>query len=149
MSVDDIYVPGTVLDIPKRPPWSYSMTKEQVESQEEAMFEDYLQKIYSQYNPNRLSYFEHNLEVRIAAAAIHVLVSYRYNFLNQTALFIVQTWRQLWRVLEISDVVLLITDIRHPVSYLYTVSFIMMVRPLMFNRLFTFLLPSMIMSLKI
>lgn len=25
-----------------------------------------------------------------------------------------QTWRQLWRVLEISDIVLLITDVRHP-----------------------------------
>lgn len=66
MSVDDVYVPGTVLDIPKRPPWSYSMTKEEVESQEEAMFEDYLQRIYSQHKPERLSYFEHNLEVGIS-----------------------------------------------------------------------------------
>ena len=51
LSVDDVYVPGTVLDIPKRPPWSYSMTKEQVEAQEEAMFEEYL-KIYSQHKPD-------------------------------------------------------------------------------------------------
>ena len=65
VSVDDVYVPGTVLDIPKRPPWSYSMTKEQVERQEEAMFEEYLQKIYSQHKPEKLSYFEHNLEVRM------------------------------------------------------------------------------------
>ena len=63
--MDDVYVPRTVLDNPKRPPWFYSMTKEQVESQEEAMFEDYLQKIYSQHRPERLSYFEHNLEVKI------------------------------------------------------------------------------------
>lgn len=27
-----------------------------------------------------------------------------------------QTWRQLWRVLEVGDIVVLITDIRHPVS---------------------------------
>ena len=27
-----------------------------------------------------------------------------------------QTWRQLWRVLEMSDVVLMIVDIRHTVS---------------------------------
>lgn len=27
-----------------------------------------------------------------------------------------QTWRQLWRVLEMSDIILLITDVRHPVS---------------------------------
>ena len=28
---------------------------------------------------------------------------------------LVQTWRQLWRVMEMSDMVLLIADIRHPV----------------------------------
>ena len=27
-----------------------------------------------------------------------------------------ETWRQLWRVIEMADIVLLITDIRHPVS---------------------------------
>lgn len=27
-----------------------------------------------------------------------------------------QTWRQLWRVLEMSDIILLIVDIRHPVG---------------------------------
>ena len=61
--MDDIYAPGTVLDIPKRPPWSYAMSKEEVEEQEEAMFKDYLEKIYSQHRPERLSHFEHNLEV--------------------------------------------------------------------------------------
>ena len=69
--MDDVYAPGTVLDIPKRPPWSYSMTKEQVEAQEEAMFEEYLKKIYSQHKPERLSYFEHNLEVSCSAPMSH------------------------------------------------------------------------------
>lgn len=32
-----------------------------------------------------------------------------------TACPLPQTWRQLWRVLEMSDVILLITDARHPV----------------------------------
>ena len=59
----EVYAPGTVLDIPKRPPWSYAMTKEEVESQEEAMFDGYLKNIYSQHKPETLSYFEHNLEV--------------------------------------------------------------------------------------
>lgn len=27
-----------------------------------------------------------------------------------------ETWRQLWRVLEISDIVLIIVDIRYPVN---------------------------------
>ena len=28
-----------------------------------------------------------------------------------------ETWRQLWRVVEMSDILLIITDIRHPVSF--------------------------------
>ena len=79
VSVDDVYAPGTVLDIPKRPPWSYSMTKEEVESQEEAMFEDYLQKIYSQHKPERLSYFEHNLEVRRVPARTLLVDFFQFN----------------------------------------------------------------------
>ncbi|XP_073455014.1 guanine nucleotide-binding protein-like 1 [Aquarana catesbeiana] len=84
-----IYRPGSVLDFPKRPAWNYDMSKETVLSQEEKSFRDYLQKIYENHNPRDLSYFDHNLE----------------------------TWRQLWRVLEMSDIVLLITDIRHPVLH--------------------------------
>lgn len=63
VSVEDIYHPGSELDIPKRPPWSYSMSKAEVERQEEAMFESYLKNIYSKHDPQRLSFFEHNLEV--------------------------------------------------------------------------------------
>lgn len=29
-----------------------------------------------------------------------------------------ETWRQLWRVLEISDIILIIADVRYPVSKL-------------------------------
>ncbi len=46
--------------------------------------------VLEKYSSEELSYFELNLE----------------------------TWRQLWRVLEMADVILLITDIRHPVSRL-------------------------------
>lgn len=45
-----------------------------------------MEKIFESYKENQLSYFELNLE----------------------------TWRQLWRVLEISDIILLIVDIRFP-----------------------------------
>ncbi|XP_006818416.1 guanine nucleotide-binding protein-like 1 [Saccoglossus kowalevskii] len=89
VDIDDIYKPGSVLDMPKRPPWEYSLTKEQVEKREEIYFNEYLENIYDKYTPKELSYFEHNLE----------------------------TWRQLWRVLEMSDIVLLITDIRHPILH--------------------------------
>ncbi|XP_019849904.1 PREDICTED: guanine nucleotide-binding protein-like 1 isoform X1 [Amphimedon queenslandica] len=89
VSVDDIYQPGSVLDFPKRPPWTYKMSKAEVHRKEEEMFTEYLENIYTKYGDKSLSYFEHNLE----------------------------TWRQLWRVLELSDIILLITDIRHPVLH--------------------------------
>ncbi|XP_053147828.1 guanine nucleotide-binding protein-like 1 isoform X3 [Hemicordylus capensis] len=87
VDIEDIYKTGSVLDFPRRPPWNYQMTKEQLLVREEKCFREYLENIYSTFQPKQLSYFEHNLE----------------------------TWRQLWRVLEMSDIVLLITDIRHPV----------------------------------
>lgn len=89
ISLEDIFKPGSILDIPKRPAWNYKMSKQAVEGQESRMFEAYLQEIYKHYKPEELSHFEHNLE----------------------------TWRQLWRVLEISEVILFITDIRHPVLH--------------------------------
>uniref|UniRef100_A0A8C4RNW1 Guanine nucleotide-binding protein-like 1 n=1 Tax=Erpetoichthys calabaricus TaxID=27687 RepID=A0A8C4RNW1_ERPCA len=79
----------TMLDFPKRPVWDYHMSKEQVLEREEKSFQEYLNRIYCQYEPTQLSYFEHNLE----------------------------TWRQLWRVMEMSDILLLITDVRYPVLH--------------------------------
>nr|KAF6461952.1 putative G protein nucleolar 1 (putative) [Molossus molossus] len=87
LDIQEVYQPGSVLDFPRRPPWSYEMSKEQLMSQEERSFQEYLGKIHGAFTSEKLSYFEHNLE----------------------------TWRQLWRVLEMSDIVLLITDVRHPV----------------------------------
>ena len=88
LDIQEVYQPGSVLDFPRRPPWNYEMSKEQLMSQEARSFQEDLGKIHGAYTSEKLSYFEHNLE----------------------------TWRQLWRVLEMSDIVLLITDIRHPVS---------------------------------
>lgn len=68
---------------------TYEMTKHQVESNEAKMFEQYLDGIYSKYNHLELNYFEHNLEV----------------------------WRQLWRVCEVSDVIAILADIRHPMFH--------------------------------
>ncbi|CAH1785669.1 unnamed protein product, partial [Owenia fusiformis] len=86
---DAIYQPGSVLDMPKRPKWDYSMSKSQLITREETYFRTYMENIYEKHDAGDLSYFELNLE----------------------------TWRQLWRVLEMSDVILLITDIRFPVLH--------------------------------
>ncbi|KAL3870571.1 hypothetical protein ACJMK2_038622 [Sinanodonta woodiana] len=86
VDIEAVYQPGSVLDIPRRPPWNYNMSKSELLAMEEKYFQGYLEKIVSKYSPSELSYFEMNPE----------------------------TWRQLWRVLEMSDVLLLITDIRYP-----------------------------------
>ncbi|CAH1169968.1 unnamed protein product [Phaedon cochleariae] len=73
-----------VLDFPKRPPWNFELGKDELESQENRYFTGYLNEIEKNYDWKELSLFELNLE----------------------------TWRQLWRVLEMSDIILFIVDIR-------------------------------------
>ncbi|KAG0030840.1 Guanine nucleotide-binding-like protein 1 [Podila clonocystis] len=79
----------SVIGFPTRPKWDYSMSREELERNEHRMFEAWMDSIYNKYPAEELSYFEHNLEV----------------------------WRQLWRVLEISDIIMIIVDIRHPVIH--------------------------------
>ncbi|XP_053737756.1 guanine nucleotide-binding protein-like 1 [Synchiropus splendidus] len=87
MSINDVYPAGKGFSFPRRPPWNYEMTRENLLKKEEKAFRDFLEDLHSRNPHGTLSHFEHNLE----------------------------TWRQLWRVLEMSDVILLIVDIRHPV----------------------------------
>ncbi|KAM9263864.1 LOW QUALITY PROTEIN: guanine nucleotide-binding protein-like 1 [Morus bassanus] len=92
---DAIYGPG--LDFPRRPPWSFAMSPEELRVREEAAFGAFLRTLRENQPPEGpeesgnadgvdVAPFEHNLE----------------------------TWRQLWRVLEMSDIILLIMDARHP-----------------------------------
>lgn len=89
-------VPITDLDLPKRPAWSADMTSQELNSREQKYFNDYLNQLFAKAegtgdgnNNKSLSYFDLNLE----------------------------TWRQLWRVIEMSDIVLLVADIRHPIFH--------------------------------
>lgn len=86
LEIADNYFTG--LGFPKRPHWTYEMSKEQLDHQENRYFRDFMQQMEkSHYDDNKeLSYCELNLE----------------------------TWRQLWRVLELSDIVLVIVDVRSP-----------------------------------
>ncbi|KAF4531516.1 hypothetical protein B566_EDAN004112 [Ephemera danica] len=78
------------LDFPKRPAWDSSMGRDALEAREQKYLRDFLDDLGKKFDWSELSYFEMNLE----------------------------TWRQLWRVLEMSDIVLFIVDIRFPV-YLF------------------------------
>ncbi|TTD18131.1 Guanine nucleotide-binding protein-like 1 [Bagarius yarrelli] len=87
MDIKEVYPEDQGLDFPRRPSWHYGMRREELLRKERKAFDEFLEVLHSKNPTHTLSHFEHNLE----------------------------TWRQLWRVLEMSDVVLLIVDIRHPV----------------------------------
>ncbi|PNF23235.1 hypothetical protein B7P43_G18428, partial [Cryptotermes secundus] len=73
------------LDFPKQPPWNFDMSLEKLEASEYKYFTEYISELKKKFNWEELGYFELNLE----------------------------RWRQLWRVLEMSDIVLIIVDIRY------------------------------------
>ena len=63
MDLEKIYRPGTVLDMPIRPSWNYSMTKQELDAREERFFHQYVEKIFNAHqDSDDLSYFELNLE---------------------------------------------------------------------------------------
>ncbi|XP_046682771.1 guanine nucleotide-binding protein-like 1 isoform X2 [Homalodisca vitripennis] len=61
------------------------MSREELDSREQRYFTEYVVELERRFDMKHMSYFELNLE----------------------------TWRQLWRVLELSDIVLVIVDIRY------------------------------------
>ncbi|XP_017858465.1 PREDICTED: guanine nucleotide-binding protein-like 1 [Drosophila arizonae] len=75
-------------DFPVRPSWTFNQTKEQLDRNENRYFKEYIDELLQKKERNNLkehSLFELNLE----------------------------TWRQLWRVLEFSDILLIIVDVRY------------------------------------
>lgn len=75
------------IQIPKRPDWHNYKSPKEIEENEKNMFRDYVITLHKKYK--NLNYFEHNLEV----------------------------WRQLWRTIEMSDILILVVDIRHPLFH--------------------------------
>ena len=82
------------MTVPTRPHWSPGglTSKESLEATERVHFTTWLHSIYSAASgdPDRLSFFEQNLEV----------------------------WRQLWRVGEMAEVVVVVADVRNPLIHL-------------------------------
>ncbi|CAM9322920.1 unnamed protein product [Chrysoparadoxa australica] len=78
--------------VPRRPPWDESMTAEELDRVEKLSFLEWRRNIAAQEEQRedlKVTPFEKNLEV----------------------------WRQLWRVLERSDIILQIVDARNPLFY--------------------------------
>uniref|UniRef100_A0A1I8P0L4 Guanine nucleotide-binding protein-like 1 n=1 Tax=Stomoxys calcitrans TaxID=35570 RepID=A0A1I8P0L4_STOCA len=74
-------------DFPIRPDWNYNMDKATLDRNENKYFREYVEHLQQKQKAENkdLSLFELNLE----------------------------TWRQLWRVLELSDILLIIVDVRY------------------------------------
>ena len=86
IGIDSCYHSG--LDFPKRQKWSYECSPQELDMKENKYFREYVDNIEKTFTAAELSYFELNLE----------------------------TWRQLWRVLEMSDILIVVVDARFPVS---------------------------------
>ena len=75
-------------DFPVRQNWEEDWSKQKLEMTEQKYFREYVDKIISkdeeEDSPETYSYFELNLE----------------------------TWRQFWRVIELSDIILMVVDVR-------------------------------------
>jgi len=75
-------------DFPLRPKWTSDLSKAKIEANEAKYFRQYVDDLMDNHQGKDMSYFELNLE----------------------------TWRQLWRVLERSDILLLVVDARYPTA---------------------------------
>lgn len=86
MAVHDVRpFPDEKFSMPRRPAWSYRDTVSVVDKRESSVFREWMERVSRPMESNA-AYFEGNLE----------------------------TWRQLWRVIERSDVLVLVADIRFP-----------------------------------
>ncbi|KAK8724926.1 hypothetical protein OTU49_010981 [Cherax quadricarinatus] len=84
-TTDQFYPPG--LSYPKRPPWKKNVTKHELDRSENRHYRLFCEQLNKDFAGAELSLYELNLE----------------------------TWRQLWRVTEMSDVLLIIVDARFSV----------------------------------
>lgn len=80
-----------LLRVPRRPPWHRSMTKEEIDAQEREAFNEW-RKGLADLERDRVA----------------TLTPFEKNF---------DVWRQLWRVIERSDVVFQVIDCRHPLLF--------------------------------
>lgn len=74
------------VEMPVRPVWSSDETPAALDLKEKKYFEEYIEKLHHTYETKNLNSFELNIEV----------------------------WRQLWRVIERSDILAVVVDIRLP-----------------------------------
>ncbi|KAJ3892855.1 P-loop containing nucleoside triphosphate hydrolase protein [Lentinula edodes] len=101
------------LTCPRRPKWRYDMSKKEVESNEEGLFKKWLQETDSALERWRLGNKRSDDHLDDAKndrepAIVRSSSSFERNL---------EVWRQLWRVTEISQIILVLVDSRCPLLH--------------------------------
>ncbi|KAG2022935.1 GTPase [Coprinopsis cinerea AmutBmut pab1-1] len=94
------------LTCPKRPKWRFDMTKDEVEHNEEGLFKKWIAEHDSRVEQWRLQLEEQ----RKATGADHPSMPPSITHFERN----LEVWRQLWRVTEISELLLVLLDSRCP-----------------------------------
>ncbi|KAJ3539165.1 hypothetical protein NM688_g6405 [Phlebia brevispora] len=95
-----------LLACPRRPKWRYDMSKKEVEKNEEGLFKKWLDQtdaVLSEWNESKLAPENGDGEQMPSAPT-----SFERNL---------EVWRQLWRVTEISQILLILLDSRCPLLH--------------------------------
>ncbi|KAI0673348.1 hypothetical protein C8Q78DRAFT_620371 [Trametes maxima] len=95
------------LSCPRRPEWNYDMTKDELEANEEARFQQWLAQSDAVAHAwcNTDSTTDSNTEDREPEQMPHAPTTFERNL---------EVWRQLWRVTETSQILLILLDSRCP-----------------------------------
>ncbi|KDQ14426.1 hypothetical protein BOTBODRAFT_32560 [Botryobasidium botryosum FD-172 SS1] len=100
--------PRSALTCPKRPKWRYDMEKKEVEKNEEAVFKVWERDVSEKIEAWRKGGEEDSAGTEAGAQSESAPRSPTYYERN------LEVWRQLWRVTEISSILLVLLDARCP-----------------------------------
>ncbi|GAA5953335.1 hypothetical protein JCM3765_005008 [Sporobolomyces pararoseus] len=102
---------GEELICPKRPKWSYNSTKKEVEKNEEGMFRKWLTETDEALA--KLSSSQRELDQDDAYGDLPTSMNSSPTFYERN----LNVWRQLWRTTEISEILLVLIDVRFPLLH--------------------------------
>lgn len=115
----DRYFPAG-LTFPRRPPWNFDTSRLELDCRENRYF-----TVIPKIQNDPCVCYEHSNKLSIFTSQEYLYEIHK-NFEKDDSVSIdrnIENWRQLWRVMEMSDILLLVVDIRFPVSLLFPISF--------------------------
>ncbi|KAG6868874.1 hypothetical protein C0993_008622 [Termitomyces sp. T159_Od127] len=108
------------LTCPRRPKWRYDMTKEQVESNEEGVFKKWLDQMDRFVIDWQKESASQTQESKDEPPLVREFVNEELDRMPRSTTYFernLEVWRQLWRVTEISQILLVLLDSRCPLMH--------------------------------